>query len=366
MRIGDRAIGSGEPAFIIAEIGVNHNGNARTAVDMVRVAAEAGADAVKLQTFRAEALVTADAPKAQYQRRETGAGTQGQMLRTLELDEAGHRAVLHACREHRVVFLSTPFDESSADMLVSLGVPAIKIGSGDITHTPLIEHCARTGLPLIISTGMSDTDEVARAVEAARAAGCADVALLHCVSSYPAPPDQANLRAISAMRDRFGVPVGWSDHSEIQPNPALTAVAAVALGAGIFERHFTLDRALPGPDHAASLEPGELAGYVAAIRRTEAALGDGAKRCMPCEADTRQVARRSLVARRDIEAGEVITAEMLDARRPGTGIAPTHTDKIVGRVARDRIEAGTLVQLDHARERVGLSADTPDTRHATA
>jgi N-acetylneuraminate synthase/N,N'-diacetyllegionaminate synthase len=332
-KVGTRRIGPGSPVFVIAEAGVNHNGDPALAVRLVDAAAAAGADAVKFQTFRVDALLSRVAPKAGYQVETTGAAeSQHQMLARLELGPDRLAGLRDRAGERSVVFFSTPFDEGSADVLDALGVALFKIPSGEITNLPLLRHVAGKGRPVILSTGMSTLEEVEAAVMAIRAAGDPALALLHCVSAYPAPAHETNLRAMDALAAAFGCPVGLSDHSlgiEI-------ALGAVARGATIVEKHLTLDKSLPGPDHRASLEPGEFAAMVRGIRAVESALGDGVKRPMPSELDTRAVARKSLVAARALRAGEPLSADMVAVKRPGTGIAPADLPRVLGRrLARD-------------------------------
>jgi len=313
--------------FIIAEAGVNHNGDPALAEKLVDAAAAAGADAVKFQTFRAESLASDAAPLAPYQSAAGVRDGQKAMLAKLELDEAAHRRLQARAKKAGLEFLSTPFDAESADMLERLKVPRFKLPSGEITNKGLIEHVARKGLPVILSTGMSDLDEVRRAVGWIRAVSSAPLTVLHCVTEYPAPVDQVNLRAMVSMREALGLPVGYSDHTlgtEI-------SVAAAALGAVVIEKHLTLDRALPGPDHAASLEPGEFAEMVRQIRAVSSALGDGVKKPAPCEEKNRAAARRGLVAARDLPAGRALTREDLAAKRPGVGISPAEIDRVFGR-----------------------------------
>lgn len=331
--VGERVIGAGAPVFMVAEAGVNHNGDLALALRLVDVAAEAGADAVKFQTFRSAALASRNSPKAAYQRESTGAGEgQQEMLARLELTLEQQAEIQQHCAKRGILFFSTPFEEVSADALDTLGVPLFKLPSGEITNLPFLRHVASKRKPIILSTGMSTLVEVAEAVAAIRAAGDPPLALLHCVSAYPAPAAEANLRAMDTLRERFGCAVGLSDHTlgiEV-------AVAAVARGAAIIEKHFTLDQNLPGPDHLASLDPGELKALVRAIRLVEAALGDGEKRPMPSEMDTRRVVRKSLVAARPIRAGERLTADLVAVKRPGTGISPADLPRVVGRtVLRD-------------------------------
>jgi len=329
--------------LIIAEAGVNHNGSLELALRLVDAAAEAGADAVKFQSFKADKVASAQAAKADYQTRTTGAGeSQLEMLRRLELTETDHQVIAARCLERGIRFLSTPFDEESADLLHRLGVELFKIPSGEITNTPLLRHVASLGHPLVISTGMADLEEVRECVEVVRRAGATDITLLHCVTEYPAPVDQINLRAMATMRSAFGLPVGYSDHSE----GIEIALAATALGACVIEKHFTLDRNLPGPDHKASLEPSELAAMVRGIRVVERALGDGIKRAAPCERANRDVARRSVVVLRDLPSGAVLADSDLGARRPGTGITPSRIPELVGQILSQPVEAGTLLRME--------------------
>jgi len=340
IQVGNKLIGPGQPVFVIAEAGVNHNGDLKMARALIDVAVEAGADAVKFQTFRADRLVTTDAPKAEYQLQSTNdAESQFEMLRGLELSGDAHRELQSYCHERGIIFLSTPFDEEAADLLDDLGVPAFKISSGDLTNSPLLEHVARKGKPVILSTGMSELSELIEAVSVLNAAGCENPVLLHCVSNYPAVPSEINLRAMQTMRSAFDVPVGFSDHTkEID-----IALAAVALGACVLEKHFTLDRTLPGPDHRASLEPADLRALVRSIRRVESALGSGRKVPAPSEIETAKVARRSLVAARDIPAGATLEREMVTMRRPGTGMSPALLETLLGHRAVREIAAGTLL-----------------------
>jgi N,N'-diacetyllegionaminate synthase len=340
VELSGRRVGPGRPCFVIAEAGVNHNGDLDLAREMVGVAARAGADAVKFQTFSAERLVTASAPKAAYQAARTDPlETQQGMLKRLELSAAEHRELMKECERIGILFLSSAFDEESANLLEDLGVAAYKVPSGEITNLPYLRHLARKGRCLIVSTGMSTLDEVGTAVGAIRETAGVPLVLLHCVSLYPSPAAGANLLAMQSMRKAFDVPVGYSDHTL---GSAVT-LAAVALGADVIEKHFTTDRALRGPDHAASLEPDELRLLVAGIRTVESARGDGIKRPLPDEAGTAAVARKSLVAARDIPAGEAIQRDMLAIKRPGTGLPPGRLDWVIGRKARTAIAAGSVI-----------------------
>lgn len=342
IRIGDRAIGGGSPCFVIAEAGVNHNGSVDLACELAALAKEAGADAVKFQTFSADRIATSDAPKARYQVQATGFGTQVEMLRRLELSAEAHRMICDRCRALGIAFLSTPFDEESADLLDELGVSAFKIASGELTNHPLLRHIASKGKPIILSTGMSRLSEVQSAVAALREGGCAELILLHCVSSYPAAPHQVNLRAMRTLEDAFGVPVGYSDHTLGRD----IAVAAVALGANVVEKHVTLDRSLPGPDQQASVEPKELRQLIQSIRVVESALGTGRKEPAPGEAAVAAVVRKSLVAAVGIRPGTVLTKEMIAIKRPGTGLPPELRDVLIGRTARVPIAEGALITME--------------------
>ena len=341
MSIAGRDIGPGHPCFVIAEAGVNHNGKIEIAHQLIDAAVAARADAVKFQTFDAAKLATPNAPKAAYQKQRTDADdpAQFEMLRRLQLSMDDFAALKAHCDDAGILFLSTPFDADSADGLSTLGMAAIKVPSGEVTNHPFIAYLARKGVPMILSTGMADMDEVRAAVDAAHGAGAMSLALLHCISAYPAPPAYTNLRAMDTLADAFGIPVGLSDHSE----GLMVPIAAAARGANIIEKHFTLDRGRPGPDHAASLEPGELAAMVAAIHDTEAALGDGKKIPSMVEMDVRDIVRRSLIPTRNLAAGETVGSDDLIALRPGTGISPADIDRVVGRRVVAPIVAGTVL-----------------------
>ena len=343
INIAGHPIGPGYPCFLIAEAGVNHNGSVETALELVDAAVRAGADAVKFQTFNADRLVSREAPMAADQVRNMGRpGSQHDMLRGLELSEEAHRNVMAHCEERGIVFLSSPFDEESADFLMELGVPAFKLPSGEITNLPFLAHVAGFGKPMVVSTGMADLAEVEAAVRVIGDAENRQLVLLHCVSAYPADPADVNLRAMCTMAEAFGAPVGYSDHTlgiEI-------ALAAAALGACVIEKHFTLDKTLPGPDHAASLEPEELASLVEGVRRVEASLGDGSKRPAASEADTTMAARKSLFVARDLPAGSVLTADAVSIKRPGTGLQPALLERLVGRTLRKAVKAGEQLTLE--------------------
>lgn len=356
---------SEQRTFVIAEAGVNHNGSLERALEMVDATADAGADAVKFQTFRAADLATAGAAKAQYQIANTGeSGSQLGMLRRLELAYADHRALVERCRQRDIRFMSTAFDAASLAFLATLDMPALKVPSGDITCGPLLLQAARLRRPMIVSTGMCTLAEIEAALgviafglagdgephgrtdfEAAycsadgQAALKRHVTLLHCVTQYPAPPEAVQLRAIDTIAAAFGLPVGYSDHTL----GVAVALAAVARGATVIEKHFTLDRALPGPDHAASLEPAELAELVAGIRTIERALGTGLKAPAPQEIGNRAVVRRSIVAARSIRRGEVLALDMLAFKRPGHGVSPMEVWSLLRRPAGRDYDADELI-----------------------
>lgn len=330
------------PVLFIAEAGVNHNGELPLAMRLCDVAKAAGAQVVKFQTFRAEDLVSPSAPTAAYQQRETGQSSQFAMLKKLELSESDHHALFHHCELIGIEFCSTPFSEDAVAMLVSLGLRRLKLPSGELTHRALLEAAADTGLPLIVSTGMATVAEVADAVDwiRSRPGASADLTLLHCTSAYPAADEDLNLLAMHHLAREFGVSVGYSDHSLGLEG----SLAAAALGARVIEKHFTLDRHLPGPDHAASLLPDELTTLVAGVRRVERMRGDGVKQPTAEEREVAQVARRSVTALVDLAAGQVLRAEMLGCRRPATGIAPAHLTALVGRRLTRAVPAGQALQ----------------------
>ena len=330
--------------FIIAEAGVNHNGSLDLALRLADAAKASGADAVKFQTFRADLIATRSAHKAPYQERTTAhAESQFEMLQRLELDAAAHRCLIDHCRQIGIQFLSSPFDAQSADLLATMDVPLYKVPSGEITNLPFLKHLARKGRPLILSTGMSTLGEVEEAVNVLKAAGASKLTLLHCVTEYPAPYAEVNLRAMHTLKCAFGLPVGYSDHT-----PGIDiAIAAVALGAEVIEKHLTLDRSLLGPDHAASLEPSELQQMVVAIRHVEAALGTGIKAPAPCELPNLSVARKSVVAARLLPAGHQLRIGDLDIKRPGNGLAPKLLPELIGRTLRAGLAKDEIISWDH-------------------
>ncbi len=343
INIAGRSIGSGEPCFIIAEAGINHNGDMDLARALIDAAADSGADAVKFQTFLADRLVTTDAPKAQYQVQAADSDeTQKEMLARLELTRQDHVDLIDHCKLRGILFLSTPFDEISADLLENLNMPAFKIPSGEIINLPFLEYVARKEKPMIISTGMSTIEEVHEALRVVRNAGNDEVVLLHCVTNYPADPADVNLRTMATMKETLSVPVGYSDHTLGKEIP----LAAVALGACVIEKHFTLSRDMPGPDHQASLEPDELKSLVEGVRKVESAMGTGRKVPSPAEEANARVVRKSLVAARYIPEGSVITVDDLTAKRPGTGLSPAILPSLLGKEARMAIDEGTIITME--------------------
>lgn len=338
--MASRVIGEGHPCLIIAEAGVNHNGNIKRAFELVDVAVNAGADVVKFQTFIAERLVAVGAPKALYQKVATGSEeSQLEMLKRLELSFDNFRQLKEYCESKQIMFMSTPFDAASVDFLDELGVVAFKVPSSEIVNHDLLRHIAMKRKPVIMSTGMSFLSEVEKAVEVVRKSGYVDLVLLHCVSNYPAQYSDANLRAMETMVSRFSVPVGYSDHTlgiEV-------ALAAVALGACVIEKHFTLDKNLPGPDHRASLDPNELSALVAGIRIVEQARGHGEKCPAACEENTRIVSRRSLVLTKDLRVGDAIGRCDVEALRSAGGISPDVVDQVIGKRMVHSLKAGSAL-----------------------
>ncbi|MEM6313824.1 MAG: N-acetylneuraminate synthase family protein [Planctomycetota bacterium] len=334
MRIGARDIGPGEPTLVIAEIGVNHDGDVGKALRLVDAAAEAGTDAVKLQLFRADRLA-GDAPLAAYQ---TGNGGQRELLRSLELSDAEVERVVGAVHDAGLLPIATPFSPEDVDTVRRLGLPAVKIASPDCVNTLLLQRCATLGVPMLISTGAATLAEIDATLDEL---ADASVALLHCVSSYPTPDAAAELRWMSDLAGRCAV-VGYSDHTQ----NAATGALAVAAGASVIEKHLTYDRSADGPDHAASFAPKQFAEYVRRVREAEVLMGHGTKSVQACEEDVRRVSRQSLALRHGIAAGRVIGESDLTTRRPGTGIPPSALREIVGRrVGRD-LPAGTLLTWD--------------------
>ena len=335
-------VGPGHPTFIIAEAGVNHNGDPQLARELVDAAAESGAQAVKFQTFKAEKLVTRSASRADYQVANLGEdGSQFDMLKRLELKYEFHRELMDYAESKGLVFLSTPFDLEAIDFLADLGVSAFKAGSGDLTNLPYLDQMARQGRPLIISTGMANLAESREAVETIQATGNRELIVLHCTTNYPCPLEEVNLAAMQTMKQELGVMVGYSDHTV----GTLVPTMAVAAGAQVIEKHFTLDKNMEGPDHRASLEPDELAKMVREIKTMEQVLGSGEKVPNVSEEKIMQVVRKSIVAAVDIAEGSVLSPEMLTIKRPGTGLHPREFTRILGKKTSRNIAADTVIGI---------------------
>lgn len=321
VRIGDKIVGEGQPVFFIAEAGINHDGKLGQALELVERAKEAGADAVKFQTFKADNLCSKRSKSYE-------------LFKNLELRKSDWAKIAEKARNSGIMFFSSPFDEESVDLLDDLGVPAFKVASGDLTHLPLLKYIARKNKPIILSTGMSRLSEVDEALNTIYGEENRDVVLLHCVVNYPTNARDANLKVIKTLEQVFALPAGFSDHSL----GTLLSVAAVCLGARVIEKHFTLDRGLPGPDHKLSLDPAEFAAMVSDIRAVEQAFGDGVKVSRESELEAIRSARRSITARMDIPAGTIITPDMLKISRPGTGIEPKFLDLVIGKKAKAQIQ----------------------------
>jgi pseudaminic acid synthase len=330
VQIGDRVVGGGAPVYVIAEAGSNHDRNLDQAKRLIDVAAAAGADAVKFQTFTADRIVAETTTRAKYLEGILPPGkTMSDLFRELELPREWHATLFEHATAAGLDFISTPFDFEAVDLLDSLGVKAFKVASYELWHLPLIREIASRGKPIICSTGMADLADIQDAVDTVAATGNDQLILLHCVVNYPPPFADLNLRAIETMRSAFHVPVGYSDHS-----PGITApIVATALGAAVIEKHFTLSRDLAGPDHRFAIEPDELTSMVRAIRDAHDALGSGIKRMAPAEADLYLTARRSLFAARDIAAGTILSDDDVAVLRPGTGIEVRDLPKVIGRTA---------------------------------
>jgi N,N'-diacetyllegionaminate synthase len=330
--------------LIIAEAGVNHNGDMNLAKKLIDVAASAGADLVKFQTFLAQDLVIQSAPKADYQIEIANKSeSQYEMLRNLELTEEMHRELIAYSQSKQIEFFSTGFDIKSLDMLIRLGQNKFKIPSGEITNIPLLRLVGKQNKQVIISTGMSDMDEIAGAISTLQEAGThkKNIIVLHCTSAYPAPYNEINLRALLSIKERFGVSVGYSDHS----SGIEVAIAAVSLGACVIEKHFTLDKTLPGPDHKASLNPMELKEMIAAIRNIELALGDGIKQLMPSEVHNKNVVRKYLVAKTAIKKGEILSEKNLTTKRTGCGVSASKWDQFIGAKSIRDYSADEIIDL---------------------
>ncbi len=339
IKIANKFVGTGYPVFIIAEAGVNHNGSLNSAKKIVDAAKEAGADAVKFQTFKAEDVTTKTAELAEYQKKNIEKNeTQLEMIKKLELSYEDFRKLKNYCDKKQIIFLSTPHSEDAANFLESL-VVAYKIGSGDLTNLPLLEGVAQKKKPMILSTGMSGLREIREAVKLIKKNGNKEIVLLHCTTNYPCPINEVNLKAMATLKKEFDLPVGYSDHTK----GFLAPVMAAALGAQIIEKHFTLDKKLPGPDHKASQEPKGFKKMVCMVREAEKIMGSATKKPTEGEKKIMKIVRKSIVAKIEIKAGQIIKKEMLDLKRPGTGIEPKHINRIIGRKAKINIKEDQLI-----------------------
>ena len=333
-----------DKVFVIAEAGVNHNGRLDLALKMVDVAARAGADAVKFQTFRSHKEISKYAEKAEYQKETTGDDESLlEMAIKLELSEEAHRQLFDYCKKQGILFLSSPFESDSIDFLDRLGLELLKIASGQVTNLPFLRKIGALRKQLIMSTGMASLEEVREALDILVAAGTQKerITILHCTTAYPTPFEEVNLNAMITMREQLGVRVGYSDHTLGIEVP----VAAVAMGARVIEKHFTLDRNLEGPDHRASLEPGELRAMVSAIRNIEKAMGDGVKRSSPSEEINKPIARRSIVAARKIRKGEIFSEDAITVKSPAIGLSPMDWDFVIGKTAKQDFEEDQAIEL---------------------
>ena len=333
-----------DKTIIIAEAGVNHNGSMESAKKLVDVAADAGADYVKFQTFKADTLVTQSAEKPEYQKNLTDKSeSQFEMIKKLELDKSAHDELIKHCEEKGIRFLSTAFDHDSIELLADLNIPLYKIPSGEITNLPYLRHIGRMGKPIILSTGMSTLEEVQKALNVLLESGAEKekITILHCNTEYPTPMEDVNLKAMLTIREELGVNIGYSDHTLGIEVP----IAAVAMGATVIEKHFTLDRILTGPDHAASLEPHELKSMVTAIRNIKKAMGDGIKKPSPSETRNIPIARKSIVAKKPIKKGEHYSEENITVKRPGTGISPMQWDSIIVQISKKDFNKDDLIEI---------------------
>jgi N-acetylneuraminate synthase/N,N'-diacetyllegionaminate synthase len=350
--IGKYRVGTGHPVFVIAEAGVNHNGDIQLARSLVRAAKQCGADCLKFQTFRSEEIVTAKAPKANYQLQSTNPSeSQFDMLKALELPEEAFAELKQLCESEGILFLSTPYSFADADLLDRIGVEAFKIASGQLTEYPFLEYIAKKGKPLILSTGMSDLSDVRGAVETVRQAGNQQIVLLQCTTNYPSSPEDCHLRAMQTLASAFGVLTGYSDHTA----GSLAVLASVARDACVIEKHFTIDRSLPGPDHACSIEPSEFASMVRDVRLVESMLGRAEKVASEAERRNAVGMKRSIASRRAIAKGTKIQPGMLAFKRPATGIPPKDLNKVIGAVALVDIPADTILTGDMLDIRTGTS-----------
>ena len=345
IKLGDRRISAEDTCYVIAEVGVNHNGNAELAHKMIDAAKDAGADAVKFQTYKTDALITANTKKADYQTGTTGEGTQDAMLRKLELPQEVFAELATHCRKVGVDFMSTAFDSASLEAVAKLNPVCLKWPSGELTNSLLLQQAAQYNLPILLSTGMGTLTEISAALDLLAAHGTNDVVILQCVSNYPAAIEEQNLRVLPNMSAMFGKPTGLSDHTE----GPYAALAARALGMSVLEKHFTLDRNMEGPDHRASIEPQEFEQMVTILRKVEKGLGDGVKRRLDSESNIMAVARKSLVYSRDMPEGQILSLQDLTAKRPGTGLSPDEASSLIGRTLARGVTKDEQVDRSHVR-----------------
>ena len=344
-KIKNMMIGDGHPLFFIAEAGVNHNGSVKLGKELIDVAVDAGADAVKFQTFKTENIITPNAPKSSYHIETTGGDdeqTWFELLKTQEMSKNMHIELIKHCEKSGIIFLSTPYDEESADLLESLGLPAYKIASTDTSNISLLSHIAKKGRPMILSSAMATMKEVILAVNTVRDKGLEEIAVLQCTGNYPSKLEDSNLRIMNSYAKELKCIVGYSDHTPDLINP----IAATALGAKVYEKHFTLDKSLSGPDHRMSLDPGELKQTVKAIRDAEKALGSSKKKVLDCEKENRSKLRKSIIADTDIKKNQILSKDMVAIKRPGNGISPAEIDNILGKKSTIDIPFGTLIQYE--------------------
>lgn len=342
IKISNKLVGENQPTFIIAEAGVNHNGKLEQAKRLVDVAVEAGADAVKFQTFKSEGVVTAGLNSADYAKKNIGKDVgQLEMIKSLELNYKDFVSLKNYCDKKEIIFLSTPHSFDAIDFLEDL-VPAYKFGSGDITNIPALRHAAKKGKPIILGTGMSTLDEVGYAINAIKSEGNEQIIALHCTTNYPCPLEDVNLSAMITIQRELDCLVGYSDHTLGLSVP----IIATAMGAAVIEKHFTIDKSLPGPDHKASLEPDELKSMIKEIRKTEKVLGSFDKKPTKSEKKIMNLVRKSIVSKKDIEKGTIVSEDMIVIKRPGTGLNPSDLDKIIGKKSRRYIAKDEIFQLN--------------------
>ena len=349
IKIGQKKVSANAPIFIIAEAGVNHNGSLATALKLVDAAAAAGVDAIKFQTFKAEGVVTGNGKMAEYQIKNTGKSeSQLAMLKKLELPDDFYRPLIKHCRKKNIIFLSTPHGGfKSVDLLQKLKVPAFKFGSGDLTNLPLLKYAAKFNKPMILGTGMATLAEVSEAINTIKKTGNSQIIALHCTTNYPCPEDEVNLRAMETMRQKLPALIGYSDHT----SGILVPIMAAILGACLIEKHFTLDKNMPGPDHRASLEPLELKAMVEIIRQTPIILGSKIKKPNASETIMIKTVRKSIVAAKNIKQGEIFSERNLAIKRPGTGLAPKYYYSLLGQFAKKNITTDTLIQKSDYEKR---------------